>query len=105
MILAALFSVLTYGVLMFGLGLAIGQSRGKRLARIDALNKCIDCAALVLKGNPMWRCLKPADALLKAGTLIGGNDVLRQINGLRALTPPRPNPHLPNPAFTKGNQV
>lgn len=104
MILAALFSVLTFGALMFALGLTIGQSRGKRLARIDALNKCIDYAALVLKGNPVWRCLRPADALLKAGALIGGNDVLLQSNLLRALTP-RPNPHLPNPAFTKGNQV
>ena len=47
MMLAAIFSVATMAALFLGLGIAIGQARGKRLARIEALNTCIDLAGMI----------------------------------------------------------
>lgn len=84
MTLVAILSVTAFGVVMLTVGFVCGTYVGKRQARIHALNQCIDWAALAMKGNPVWRRLTVADALLKAGTLIGGNDVMP-----RTSQPPR----------------
>jgi hypothetical protein len=76
MMTAAVIALMFFGIVVFSLGNAIGRSQGKRLARTDAFNQCIDWAALAMKGNPHWRRLSAADALLKAGALIGGDDVM-----------------------------
>ena len=103
MIIAVIVSVTTLAVVAFVIGFVCGQSAGKSQARVAAFNQCIDWAALAMKGSQTWRRLSVADALLKAGTLIGGNDVM----------PPAPQPRVGSRAsFTcgsaalqKGNQA
>lgn len=95
MMAAAIVTVTLYGVVMFTVGYACGTSRGSRLARIDAFNKCIDWAALAMKGSPAWRSLTPDQVLTKAACLIGGSDAVDDV--ARA--------YQPRPQFTKGNQV
>jgi hypothetical protein len=96
----ALVSVTTMAAVAFAIGYVFGQFAGRRQARIAAFNACIDWAALAMKGNPVWRRLSVADALLKAGTLIGGDDVMPAASAapVAALVSPPP-------VFTKGNQV
>lgn len=98
MMLAAILSVTVMAIVAFGVGYVCGQSSGRRQARIEAFNRCIDWAALAMKGNLAWRFLSVDAALLKAGALIGGADVLPIASSVRSLV------SVP-PILSKGNQA
>lgn len=115
MMLAAIVSVTACMVVAFVVGYFCGHPSGKREARIDAFNSCIDFAALAMKGHPSWRYLSAADALLRAATLIGGNDVMPpcppESRGAAVAQPSSARPLTPATAFvappilSKGNQA
>lgn len=100
MMVAAVASVTMFGVVAFIVGFVFGDHSGQRRARIKAFNQCIDWAALAMKGHPSWRYLAPGDALLRAGALIGGDDVMPSSRPTAV-----PMPSVPPPLLTKGNQV
>jgi hypothetical protein len=96
-VLAAMVVLVVALVFTGGLMFLLGHYVGGKQARIQAFMSLIDYAAFCDRGHPAWSILKPSGALLKAGALIGGDDIV---------TARRPQPvSQPSSVLSKGSQA